>query len=411
MSWEDKDIDDLFKEAAESVRFEYRDAYFDAIDAQLPLRKRRVGWIWLSVLALVLTVGGLWMFKGADVEMGRNQISTSDEVNLTIEKVGETSTEEIGTIEKSEFKDTTSEVNYRIAKATETTVQQPEISSIENRVPEQQLANDSQSLQNEEEIKLAQNEIGHEILLTNDEDQLVSNEGKVDSNHEDLVMKDESLNEELIINAPHDLAVVSPSLKNKRAMFVEAGAGLGQSYIRSLEGGTNKMTTYSFQLGYSYQRGSWSYQAAGGINYKSFNNLNIADRSEIYGFGLTTYENRYSFSSLTSAQLSIGLNYTVKKHKIGLSVSTLIPVSTRITYEEFENGEMVASGSAYVDNSYFRMSIEPELRYLFSLNKSIDLGLKVFTPIWNPINSDRILGERAAMPINGQVVMKWNLGL
>ena len=409
MSWEDKDIDDLFKEAAESVRFEYHDAYFDAIDAQLPLRKRRMGWIWLSVLALVLTVGGLWMFTGTEVEMGRNQISTSDEVKRTIENAEKASTEDIGTVKNSEFKTSVSEVNYITTKATKASILRPEIEFIETSLQQHQLANEG--IQKVDEIKLAQNVIDHEILLTNDEDQLVSNEGKVDGVQEDVVVKDESLNEELIINAPHDLAVVSPSLKNKRALFVEAGAGLGQSYIRSLEGGTNKMATYSFQLGYSYQRGSWLYQAAGGINYKSFNNLNIADRSEIYGFGLTTYENRYSFSSLTSAQLSVGLNYTVKKHQIGLSVSTLVPVSTRISFEEFENGEMVASGSAYVDNSYFRVSIEPELRYLFSLNKNFDLGLKVFAPIWNPVNSDRILGERAAMPINGQVVMKWNLGL
>ena len=87
MNWEDKDIDDLFREAADSAQFEYNDAYFEAIDAQLPLRKRRALWIWFSVLIVALTAGGLWIFTETTLPVDEKQISKTDKENLTESQV------------------------------------------------------------------------------------------------------------------------------------------------------------------------------------------------------------------------------------------------------------------------------------------------------------------------------------
>jgi hypothetical protein len=409
MNWEDKDIDDLFREAADSAQFEYNDAYFEAIDAQLPLRKRRALWIWFSVLIVALTAGGLWIFTETTLPIDEKQISKTDKENLTESQV---SAKETSAANEQTENDREADSGFGDAERME----QPQVKQegIMKSVIISQSNQEEIFVLTDEEIRLEDNRFENNRFEENSivsEEVTVINDDPISSSVNEAEITQVELGEEVIINASHDLAILSPGLKPRNSIFIEAAAGLGQSYIRSVENGANRMANYSLLVGYSCQRGTWSYRAGAGLNHKTFNNLNIADRSEIYGFGLTTYENSYSFSSLTSAQLNFGVNYQIRKHQIGLGLNLQIPVSPRITFSEYQNGELAASGSAFVDRSFFRTTIEPELNYAFSLNKRFDLGMKIHAPILNPINSDRITGERAALPINGQVLLKWNLGL
>jgi hypothetical protein len=409
MNWEDKDIDDLFREAADSAQFEYNDAYFEAIDAQLPLRKRRALWIWFSVLIVALTAGGLWIFTETTLPVDEKQISKTNKENLTESQV---SAKETSAANEQAENDREADSGFGDTERMEP----PRIKQegIMKSVIISQSNQEELVVLTDEEIRLEDNRVEDNRFEENSivsEEVTVINDDPISSSVNEAEITQVELGEEVIINASHDLAILSPGLKPRNSIFIEAAAGLGQSYIRSVENGANRMANYSLLVGYSYQRGTWSYRAGAGLNHKTFNNLNIADRSEIYGFGLTTYENSYSFSSLTSAQLNFGVNYQIRKHQIGLGLNLQIPVSPRITFSEYQNGELAASGSAFVDRSFFRTTIEPELSYTFSLNKCFDLGMKIHAPILNPINSDRITGERAALPINGQVLLKWNLGL
>lgn len=414
MNWEDKDIDDLFREAADSAQFEYNDAYFEAIDAQLPLRKRRALWIWFSVLIVALTAGGLWIFTETTLPVDEKQISKTDKENLTESQV---SAKETSAANEQVENDRDADSGFGDEERMEPRLikQQGIMKSViisESNQEEVVVLTDEEIRL--EEIRFEDNRFENNRFEENSivsDEVTVINDDPISSSGDEPEITQVELGEEVISNASHDLAILSLGVKSRNSIFIEAAAGLGQSYIRSVENGTNRMANYSILVGYSYQRGTWSYRAGAGLNHETFNNLNIADRSEIYGFGLTTYENSYSFSSLTMAQLNFGVNYQIRKHQIGLGLNLQIPVSPRITFSEYQNGELVASGSAFVDRSFFRTTIEPELSYTFSLNKRFDLGMKIHAPILNPINSDRITGERAALPINGQVLLKWNLGL
>lgn len=409
MNWEDKDIDDLFREAADSVQFEYNDAYFEAIDAQLPLRKRRALWIWFSVLIVALTAGGLWIFTETKLPADEKQMSKTNKENLTESQV---SAKETSAANEQAEND-----REAVSRFGDTERMKPPRIKQEGTMKSVIISQSNQEeivVLTDEEIRLEDNRLEDNRFEDNSivsEEVTVINDDPISSSVDEPEIIQVELGEEVIINASHELAILPPGLKPRNSIFIETAAGLGQSYIRSVENGANRMANYSLLVGYSYQRGTWSYRAGAGLNHQTFNNLNIADRSEIYGFGLTTYENSYSFSSLTSAQLNFGVNYQIRKHQIGLGLNLLIPVSPRITFSEYQNGELAASGSAFVDRSFFRTTIEPEVSYTFSLNKCFDLGMKIHAPILNPINSDRITGERAALPINGQVLLKWNLGL
>jgi hypothetical protein len=409
MNWEDKDIDDLFREAADSAQFEYNDAYFEAIDAKLPLRKRRAVWIWFSVLIIVLTVGGLWVFTETTLPVDEKQISKTDKENLT-----ESQASAKETSAANEQAEDDREADSRFGDTERMEPPRIKQEGIMKSVIISELNQDEIVVLIDEEIRLEDNRLEDNRFEENgnvSEEVTVINDDPISSSADELEITQVVLSEEVIINTSHDLTTFPSSVKPRNSIFIEAAAGLGQSYIRSVENGTNRMESYSLLVGYSYQRGAWSYRAGGGLNHKTFNNLNIADRSEIYGFGLTTYENSYSFSSLTSAQVNVGVNYQIRKHQIGLGLNLQIPFSPRITFNEYQNGELAASGSAFVDRSFFRTTIEPELSYKFSLNPHLNLGMKIHAPILNPINSDRITGERAAFPINGQVLLIWNLGL
>lgn len=404
MNWEDKDIDDLFREAADSVRFEYNDAYFEAIDAQLPLRKRRALWIWFSVLIVALTAGGLWIFTDSTLPIDEKQISKTDKENLTESQASAKKTSAV-----NEQARNGGEADSRFVGTERMEPPRIKQEGITKSVIVSESNQEEILVLTDEEIRLEDNRFEENGIVSEEVTVISDDPISLSANEREITQV--ALSEEVIINSSHDLVALPPNTKLKNSIFIETAAGLGQSYIRSVENGANRMESYSLVVGYSYQCGAWSYRAGGGLNHKTFNNLNIADRTEIYGFGLTTYENSYSFSSLTSAQLNFGVNYQIRKHQIGLGLNLLIPVSPRITFSEYQNGELAASGAAFVDRSFFRTTIEPELSYTFSLDKRFDLGMKLHAPMLNPINSERITGERAALPINGQVLLRWNLGL
>jgi hypothetical protein len=410
MSWEDKDIDDLFREAADSMRFEYNAAYFEDIEAQLPLRKRRPILLWFSALLVTLAAGGFYMyFESKDLPLSTSTLEERKQLKEDVQSsdanllsVPAETTKNGGTVLASEPENKDLSAMGTIAIKPEREIPaKPEFGFIsENNEASHETASslDPTDLQ--------------ERMLNADESTALQEDLSTTNNGGENIHSFET-QEVGSVSVSHDLfeTALVPSAKKGHPFFVEVGAGLGQSYIRSAENGSNRMATYSVLLGHAKHIGSWSTHFGLGVSHAAFNNLLIADRTEIYGFGLTTYENSYRFTSLTSGCVNLGLNYTVNNHTIGVALAALVPLSPRISYTQQENGVLVSEGNAFVDRSFFRMTLEPELRYSLKITESWSLGLKVNAPLWSAIHSDRISGERTVLPVNGQLLLKKNFRL
>jgi hypothetical protein len=96
---------------------------------------------------------------------------------------------------------------------------------------------------------------------------------------------------------------------------------------------------------------------------------------------------------------------------MGAQLNAFVPVNAMIQFEEYTNGELKSSGTANVDRNYFRTIIEPSVSYSFELMEGFNVGLKVGAATANPLNSERIQGERVSLPLNGQLILKKKFNL
>ena len=219
MNWEDKDIDDLFREAADSAQFEYNDAYFEAIDAQLPLRKRRALWIWFSVLIVALTVGGLWIFTETTLPVDEKQISKTDKENLT-----ESQASAKETSAANEQAENDREADLRFVDTERMEPPRIKQEGIMKSVIISELNEEELVVLTDEEIRLEDNRVEDNRFEENgivSEEVTVINAAPMSLRVDELEITQVALSEEVIINASHDLATLPPSVKPRNSIFIE----------------------------------------------------------------------------------------------------------------------------------------------------------------------------------------------
>lgn len=404
MSWEERDMDELFREAADDMHFAYNDAFFEEIEKQLPIRKRRAFYWYVPVL-LVLLSGATYVYFSAN--------GVKNEVSPVI---GETTGKELPAQKVNAQHASHSEATPFVEGLDQITggIQQHSFSDLDNQVEPQKrfLSNDLVAIEDLLESPSADE---HSVWMDHENENELHESNyfteKESVTVEGVILEDQLVSETAELN-DREISVSVPLVKrNANNLFIEPAFGVGQSFVRSAETGSTRSYVFGLSAGYSKKIGSFDYSASLGIRQQSFNNLKIADRTEIYGFGLTTYDNSYHFKSITFASVGFGVEFNAKRHVMGAQLNAFVPVNAMIQFEEYTNGELKSSGTANVDRNYFRTIIEPSVSYSFELMEGFNVGLKVGAATANPLNSERIQGERVSLPLNGQLILKKKFNL
>lgn len=388
MSWTDKELDDLFKEASGSETFEYNRAYFKDIEAQLPLRKKRKGifW-WIGGTGTLLFVGFIFTLVGLPGKTNVKHVQT----NIT-KQIGNKRFDKIETRQELENNELSTDA------ATVKSVLN-EKSSSKWVVLQKDVAKD---------FLLTEKENQSSLITASNLNQAINTETELEDtyNYSLQTLNLNSLNtmtsELLQSNWPSFIKT-----KQGSSFFAEITSGIGQSPIQSTENGSSQSFSWAISAGYEYRRKSWSFAAGMGMTESYFNNVYIKERTTVYGFGANTLDNEYRFSSLFSLSLPVSASFRIGQHELVGGMNTIIPISAGLKYTEFIDGNIAQQNEGFTNPNFFRKVLfEPTIGYRFSLGNDWQIGARVGVLLMNPLNSDRILGERTATPLSGQITLR-----
>ena len=399
MNWTDEELDQLFKEAANSGSFQYNNAYFKDIEAQLPVRKKRraIFW-WMGSAGSIMLIAVLyWFMANQSNSVGKIAKTTiendSKVTQSTSRPVSITNQAKNSVVEAKGKEKGIQQKNFAPTQVTdlvtqETTFKGKEIIIIDPIV-------ESAGVKVETEMI--------EPTLMGNSEPMIEPIQEVGTLKTTEVIGFKSLEQDILAST---LVMKSKANKGTR-FFAEVGGGLSQSPISTSENGSARATTWSVQGGYEFYRRNWSLSAGLGISESYFNNVYIKERSTVYGFGANTLDNQYRFGSLMTLNVPLSISYRLGSHELSGGLTTGLPILSRLKYTEFIDGNIAQEKSGITDPSFFkRLQLETMVNYRFALNKNWQIGMRLGVNLMNPIASDRIMGERTKLPLNGQITLR-----
>jgi hypothetical protein len=386
MSWNDQDIDHLFKGAKAPEPPAFQDAYWKEMEALLPVapKRRLAGFWWISGIAatlVLLTAGLLWLnqsgtasqqsaVKAVDQPAGMNQ-SANDGASLQTEH--ETS-------------------------AGETT---PTTNSTESA--------GSNTLRDEVPLKKWQREIAVYPEIT-----------PVQTPHQQLFqepaltvippVKAESENEPLLSMTPlridPEKRKVARTLPNPipfkgERFYLQASAGIGQSAQRNVKSVSGVLHYYAIGGGLykRIDRMILTYGIGGRVDLAR----NVIS-SEVSGMS-HRIDTRYS--ELYAIEMPVSLGFNFGRNTFAATLTSGFQVGFSGKESEFENDVLVRSErtSGKMENSK-TLTMEAGLSYWRTLKPNLYLGAAVNADVIRPFNPNNFIGEQRVLPLNGQLILR-----
>lgn len=400
MSWMDEEIDSVFKEAANQPTFEYRPEYWNDIEKQLPVNKKRKSFVWWWTSGVFL----IGILTYSVLEYNTNEIQDNNSA------IGETELES-QTLKQTDFTKTkASTLSNSFTSKTPNKEANSDLKKINFQTGQSQNTN-SQPVNLEINVtELHPSELEDEPIPLHDNLEVelsgVLNEAPINSEEEiNLKVKPLIVSEnevELIQSARLEMN------KNRKDFYVEMNGGVGQEFTKNDPAEVNAM--YGLSFGVKFPVNKFTLNAGIGYQGIKFSNLNIKDRTLIYGLGSKTLENSYVFSSIHALQLPVALNYSFKRHSISLGITSSINFVTRLKHSQSLDGERTLYESGISDVSFFnRFSVQPSFGYSFFVNERTQIGMRLNIELLDQLKSDRFIGDHTKMPFNGQVYLRRTL--
>ena len=427
MSWTDEEIDKIFGEAADKQVFEYRSEYWNDIEKQLPIQKqsKRAYWWWTANIFFLGFLGFL-------------AFEASKETNVVIKN---------DTISETNPISRASSENSLLANKNNTS-QRTKFELDENQVIRKttNLTNDGNTdlLKNENFTRVAPvkseldkvdfNQNRKVELETIPENQIVDSEPEApilvvqetSKNSSEIVELKAELQEELIENNPLELhtkavlisenvsnlePIMFPYEKEKlRKIYVEVFGGVGQSYIKNETNENVVNASIGGVVGLSFPVKRFNISAGLGLQGTKFDQLNILERTKIYGLGSEILENSYEFSSIYSLTIPLSATYTIGRHSMSLGITSNINLMTELKHRQTLDGDFKSYNVGYSDVSFFnRFGLLPSLGYSFHINEKTQIGVRMNIQLLQQIQSKRFIGSPLNFPIDGQIYLKRTL--
>lgn len=395
MSWTDKELDELFKEAAAGKSFEYNAAYFKDIEAQLPVKKtRRKGLIWLwGSMGTFLVALTVFFLVGNPASDHSNSVAQTTVINESLTGQSADTFSKANTTGQSELRSNDQNVST-------SSVSSPDSKNGTLSFEEEPLEKKVQHFEPEASFEKEVKDLAINSDITN---QTIGSLSFNRLQSSDLIAPE-------IQSTQNSLG----SFNQKSAkLFLEFAGGIGQSPINSTELGSAKTINWNFSAGYNFTKNRFGLSAGAGVSQTHFNNLYIKERSTIYGFGVNTFDNHYQFTSVFKLDLPLNVSYKFGSHELSAGWNTSIPLFTEVSYIELKDGIENESGKSFSATSpYFRkIFLEPNIGYRFSLDRNWSIGANIKAQLINPIGSERVKGSRSNLPLSGQITLRRTIDL
>lgn len=423
MSWTDEELDKLVQDASNAQKVEYKDAYWQEMEAllnQKPARKI-AGWWWFSagvVLVAISTIGFVVfgptsrpeinvMAQTMNSEYDQNVQTTPNKTTLLEDEVQ--GSEINHTTSMTSVSSTTNSTNNRssngLVKTIKSSKSQPKINLITTKneiqlTSIQNLDNDQKAFLEKQSLKSLSSKVDQKQEVQGAINHPLNVEGL------ELIAWSNDITREIPIypNEWKDLPFLP---RNHLGFYVELNGGIGQSYQKTAT--QNELYQIGLNAGLEFHRKNWVFGAGLGIRQQYVNNLEINNRRSYYSFGLVNMDQHLEYDQLIFADLTFHTNYIFGRSAIGLSVTPNYLVGTRLSYTETSEevfGEshkietLEERKSTFVSsNNFEKFGINAGFHYNYALRPNLLLNLEVNSRLGKQLLISNFEGEKRNYPL------------
>lgn len=428
MNWTDEEIDKLFGEAANKQVFEYRPEYWNDIEKQLPIKKqgKRAYWWWTANVFFLGFLGliGLNVLQKTNVNH-KNTSETNQTPGITVSQKVLKSNSEISTRESKIVVQKSAQTNNIDVKLKEginddlnvkTNVSINKFVKTENEIVnnnkpqsiDKVVADDFQTIENEEVlITQLSDEENKENLILNES--INTNVDLLPEDKEHILLNTKALIFPLVDARlePVSFPIEKESL---RKMYIEFYGGVGQSYIKTNEYSNSVNASVGGVVGWTIPVNRFKVSVGLGFQASKFDQLNILERTKVYGFGSQILENSYEFSSIYTLTIPISTSFSMGRHSLNIGLNTHINCATQLKHIQSLDGNYESYNSGYSDVSFFnRFGLLPTLGYSFNVSDKTQIGARLNVQLLQQLQSNRFIGTPLNFPIDGQIYLKRTL--
>ena len=396
MSWTDDELDNVFREAAEQPVFEYQASYFQDIEKQLPIQKsRKIAWYWWTANIFIIGFVSLFFTKVWTPELnGKNTEKKSvQSKDLAVAHVNEAE-------QKPNVSEVNAERHIEAQKGLNPHKQSGVVSPKKLRKTESNEDESILNIQPAASINVA-NKID-QVAEENETRFVPLNTVESNATLTYLTLSELQFDQSNRMNDPFR------SFKmNRNSFYVGINAGVEQGWTSVENVPSPLYSKVSLEFGYSRPIKSLNFSAGIAFEATKLNDLRIKERTKIYGFGSSILENSYQFSSIYSVLVPIELSKSFGRHTIGFGAIGEVNLFAHASHEKSVDGvrTMDANGLTNVD-LFNRFGLSPKLSYSLALSENLQIGLSLQTQLFQPLNSNRFIGEPTKLPVSGQVFLK-----
>lgn len=424
MSWSDKEIDKLFKENADANSFEYKNEYWNEMEALLPSKTGRdMLWMFTSFafIGFLLTSGVV----GNERMLAMNENNSKEKI-VQIAENGELDSQENNDSVYSEIEENkisekqNSDLDKSLSNSSEQSSYEISQTLNNNRVNDENTSQlDSNSPNNRATSSSIQDfeQPPYEEVNTAFENDLVTTKN---SESENLILEQVdvlSFKEYSIIDGSimdkdiqfTGLPSVAPIKPVQSKLYLAALGGVSQSLITPSE---ILSTSFGLGAGVNFRKGNLTLNL--GLNgiVAIHDDIVLNRESKVYGFGSNYYRYELKYKNIFTLEgdLSLGYNYKNNLFSIGIRPSYALGTKVTLRTQENESDMNLEQYFGYFEGLN-RFGLKPMLGYAYNFKSGISLGLNVGVQMNSLINEQYVDGMSNRFPLDGQLVLKKTLNL
>ena len=422
MSWSDQEIDKVFKENADANSFEYKEAYWNEMEALLP-KSGGKDFLWMftsfAFIGLLLTAGVVGENRMATINEGQatliaeRSIEMSDEFRNTQDsKITNSSIEEnlpgiIGR-ENDSKEDETEFINR--GTENENLLQNDKLSIFEVDLIDQTIPANSEELNNPSINKKVS---GLNNNISSDKERLanilaldlmvVSPIGALAPKPHGNV-EGEYVNKSILSS---QLPIVAPIKPIQTKFYIAALGGVSQSMITP---SSKVSSSLGLGAGLQLRKGSFLFNVGLNGTVCIHNDIVLSRESKVYGFGSTYYRSELKYNHIYSLEGDFSVGYQLRKSIFSIGIRPSYVVGTKVGMRMQENeSEFVQEKHYGYLEGINRLGLKPMIGYAYKFGAGLSLGINLGVQLTPLVMDEYVNGMSNKFPIDGQLILKKSL--
>lgn len=433
MSLEDKNIDQMFSDAAHSQKApQYDPAYWAEMNAMLNARDaKKRGFLFWAFGGTIVFAGlflSLFIFNmdlsktqerytqvALSTEMQFENVDYTKNAIRPIQKNVNTDEKSVSSINKQERKNTSTESNKMQSNSDVNTRK----NSLTNNKNTRETKSDK-SLFIAQESKGQSNSLEHssELDLKNENSDDDLNRASIQVNE----MNHNHTADDAIQNLPFEFVNVlhldeagnifhsnnNFKPRPRLSIYAKLGGGLMENYktSRPYESG---LIDLSLNLEGNFN--GIILRTGVGAQHTSNADLILSKKAKVYGFGVTRHQRDLSYQSLFDLYIPLEFGYRINATSFGVGVQANYLINTGMDLNHYEDHFLVETEKYYGNTDGLnKFSTQGYLWMEHQLTSRIALGAKVGTNISGRIKDDSYFNQSSTTnPIYGQITLRFNI--